>query len=75
VLGQYRPDEVRHRMLRLAQRQRNQWLTRLVRGQEFGSRAKGERSLCGLPAPCGARDEAVIAILEAPAQLGQPIAR
>src|ERR1700735_2648509 len=26
------------------------------------SRANGERSLSGLPAPCGARDEAVMAI-------------
>ena len=36
VLGQHRADKPRHRMLRLAQGQRNQWLTGLVRGQQFG---------------------------------------
>src|SRR5438874_5817060 len=34
------------------------------------SRANGERSFSGLPAPSGARDEAVIAIREAPAPFG-----
>src|ERR1700722_19568683 len=43
------------------------------------SRANGERSLSGLPAPlpvsCGVRDEAVIAMVEMPAPLGGRVAR
>ncbi len=36
VFRQHRPDEVRHRVLRLADGQRNQWLSRLVRRQQLG---------------------------------------
>src|ERR1700727_2910653 len=39
------------------------------------SRANGERSLSGLPVPCGVRDEAVIAIIEMPALRGGLLAR